>query len=89
MVEMILVIGVSSLKLKTQEWLVRNFCESCSCFFSKVVRDGKKLSINADELVRGDVVIVRTGDRIPADIRILESRFSFLSAAFLYLPLRP
>jgi magnesium-transporting ATPase (P-type) len=32
------------------------------------------LSIDAEDLVRGDVVVVRTGDRIPADIRIIESR---------------
>jgi magnesium-transporting ATPase (P-type) len=40
----------------------------------KVIRDGQKLSIDAEDLVRGDVVVVRTGDRIPADIRIIESR---------------
>jgi len=38
-----------------------------------VLRDGKTFKMNAVELVRGDVVEVKGGDRIPADIRILES----------------
>lgn len=42
--------------------------------FATVVRDGKILTIRAEELVIGDVVMVKFGDRIPADIRILESR---------------
>lgn len=36
-----------------------------------VVRDGKEQSLSAAELVPGDVVILREGDRIPADGRIL------------------
>jgi sodium/potassium-transporting ATPase subunit alpha len=39
-----------------------------------VVREGEKLSIRAEELTMGDVVQVKFGDRIPADIRIMESK---------------
>ncbi|MGN0191146.1 MAG: cation-translocating P-type ATPase [Candidatus Cryptobacteroides sp.] len=39
----------------------------------KVVRDGKMTVIKSRELVPGDIVEVETGDRIPADIRLLES----------------
>ncbi|WP_411553359.1 calcium-translocating P-type ATPase, SERCA-type [Paenibacillus lautus] len=39
---------------------------------SKVVRDGKVVQIAARELVPGDVVLVESGDRIPADVRWLE-----------------
>lgn len=42
--------------------------------FATVVRDGQKLTVRAEELVVGDVVDVKFGDRIPADIRIFESR---------------
>jgi Ca2+-transporting ATPase len=38
-----------------------------------VVRNGKELSIAARDVVPGDVVILHTGDRIPADGRIIES----------------
>jgi len=37
-------------------------------------RGGEKLSIKAEELTLGDIVEVKFGDRIPADIRILEAR---------------
>jgi len=42
--------------------------------FAKVRRDGKKMDIEAKELTLGDIVDVQFGDRIPADIRILDSR---------------
>merc|ERR1711910_221360 len=42
--------------------------------FALVVRDGKKIEIEAKELTLGDIVDVQFGDRIPADIRILDSR---------------
>uniref|UniRef100_A0A9J7ZD45 Sodium/potassium-transporting ATPase subunit alpha n=1 Tax=Cyprinus carpio carpio TaxID=630221 RepID=A0A9J7ZD45_CYPCA len=38
-----------------------------------VVRDGEKKSINAEEVVAGDLVEVKGGDRIPADLRIISA----------------
>ena len=40
---------------------------------AKVIRDGKQFVIPSRELVKGDVVILETGDFIPADLRIIES----------------
>ena len=40
---------------------------------SKVVRDGKVVSVPSSELVVGDIVILEAGDSVPADCRILES----------------
>ncbi|XP_053546839.1 potassium-transporting ATPase alpha chain 2-like [Bombina bombina] len=37
-----------------------------------VLREGKRIEINAEELVVGDIVSIKGGDKIPADIRILE-----------------
>ncbi|MGE5614962.1 MAG: calcium-translocating P-type ATPase, SERCA-type [Bacillota bacterium] len=34
---------------------------------AKVIRDGKQLSIPAEEVVPGDVIVLETGDRVPAD----------------------
>ncbi|XP_066141390.1 sodium/potassium-transporting ATPase subunit alpha isoform X4 [Euwallacea fornicatus] len=42
--------------------------------FALVLREGEKLTLRAEDLVLGDVVEVKFGDRIPADIRIIESR---------------
>merc|ERR1719193_2084420 len=41
---------------------------------ANVLRDGKRLDINATECVVGDIVYVKFGDRIPADLRIIEAR---------------
>ncbi|MBI3152679.1 MAG: cation-translocating P-type ATPase [Chloroflexi bacterium] len=38
-----------------------------------VLRDGKETKIPARELVLGDVILLHTGDRVPADARLLES----------------
>ncbi len=38
-----------------------------------VIRDGKKRSIPASELVPGDVIFIEEGDTIPADARVVES----------------
>jgi len=38
-----------------------------------VLRDGQDVKIAARELVPGDVIILHTGDRVPADSRLLES----------------
>ena len=38
-----------------------------------VLRDGKRAVISAEALVPGDVVYIRAGDVVPADLRLLES----------------
>lgn len=38
-----------------------------------VVRDGEKKSINAEDVVAGDIVEIKGGDRIPADLRIISA----------------
>ncbi|MBS0296760.1 MAG: cation-translocating P-type ATPase [Proteobacteria bacterium] len=42
--------------------------------FAAVYRDGIRVRIPARELVRGDVVVLGEGDRIPADAVLLEAR---------------
>lgn len=42
--------------------------------FATVIRQGEKLTLRAEDIVLGDVVEVKFGDRIPADIRIIEAR---------------
>ncbi|TGZ51081.1 sodium/potassium-transporting ATPase subunit alpha [Temnothorax longispinosus] len=42
--------------------------------FATVIRDGVKLRLGTEELVLGDLVEIRMGDKIPADIRITECR---------------
>jgi len=39
-----------------------------------VIRDGKKQTIDAEELAPGDIVMLKSGDKIPADIRLFKSK---------------
>lgn len=38
-----------------------------------VIRDGSEIEIRADELVPGDVVLLESGDRVPADGRLVDA----------------
>ncbi|MFO7727033.1 MAG: cation-transporting P-type ATPase [Desulfonatronovibrio sp.] len=39
-----------------------------------VIRDGRKQNIPASDLVPGDVVVLTPGDKVPADLRLFETR---------------
>ncbi len=39
-----------------------------------VMRDGKKQTIEAEELVPGDIVLLKSGDKVPADVRLVRSK---------------
>lgn len=59
-------------ELKTEKTL--EALEKLSAPSAVVIRGGKKESVDAKQLVVGDIVILSTGNRIPADCRLLESR---------------
>lgn len=40
---------------------------------TKVIRDGKTKTILAEEVVKGDIVVIEAGDIVPADLRLIES----------------
>ncbi len=40
---------------------------------SKVIRDGRQITVPSAELVPGDIVVLEAGDAVPADCRIIES----------------
>lgn len=39
-----------------------------------VIRDGLKRRVSSSELVPGDIVVLQSGDKVPADIRLVRSR---------------
>ncbi len=41
---------------------------------AQVLRDGRRSDIAAEALVPGDIVLLESGDRVPADLRLLEAR---------------
>lgn len=48
-----------------------------------VLRDGRRRSIDAAELVPGDVVLLQSGDRVPADLRLFNIRDLRIDEALL------
>jgi magnesium-transporting ATPase (P-type) len=48
-----------------------------------VTRDGRRRTVPADELVPGDVVLLESGDRVPADLRLLSVRNARVEEAAL------
>ncbi|MGZ3408796.1 MAG: magnesium-translocating P-type ATPase [Xanthobacteraceae bacterium] len=49
----------------------------------QVLRDGKEITVRADALVRGDVVLLAAGDLVPADGRVIEARDFFVNEGLL------
>ena len=47
--------------------------EKLSAPHCKVIRDGETKIIESRELVVGDIVVIETGDNVPADLRLVES----------------
>lgn len=48
-----------------------------------VKRDGKFINIAADQLVPGDVVLLQSGDKVPADLRLFKTRELRIEEAIL------
>ena len=50
---------------------------------TRVIRDNIKLEIDSEELVPGDIVLLESGDKVPADIRLLDAHNLQLDESFL------
>lgn len=50
---------------------------------ARVLRDGREEIIDAVELVPGDVVLLESGDRVPADLRLVEASNLSIDESFL------
>jgi len=48
-----------------------------------VIRDGVKITLPADALVPGDIVILSSGDKVPADIRLIKTHSFQVQEAIL------
>ena len=48
-----------------------------------VLREGKKWSISTEKLVLDDLIFLKTGDQVPADVKVLEGTVEVTS---LYSP---
>jgi P-type Ca2+ transporter type 2C len=68
------VLGVNALIGSYQEWRAEKSTRALQKLLqmhATVVRDGEMLEINAEAVVPGDVVWLESGNRVPADMRLL------------------
>ncbi len=59
-----------------QEWKAEKNADSLSNIIkdtSKVIRNGKEIEIDSELLVPGDIIILESGDKLSADMRIIEA----------------
>ncbi len=60
-----------------QEWRAEKSAESLQEYLkikARVIRDGQEKRIDAEELVPGDIVLLRSGEKVPADLRLLKTK---------------
>src|SRR3989344_4571187 len=50
---------------------------------AKVIRDGKKIRVDSNKIVPGDIVELELGDKIPADGKLLQANRFFVEEAIL------
>ncbi|GBF92410.1 carbonate dehydratase [Raphidocelis subcapitata] len=73
-----LIIGVVTINVAiglVQEGKAEKAAEAIKAMLSStanVVRGGQRFAVDASQLVPGDVVAVKSGDRLPADLRLLQ-----------------
>ncbi len=75
-VTIIAIVVINSILGFVQEFRTEKTMEalkSLAAPVAKVLRNGKVASIPAEQIVPGDVILLETGDRVPADSMLLES----------------
>ena len=65
---------VSALSEYGSEKAFEKLCEENSIIKVKVIRNSKKVIINIDEIVYGDIVCLESGDKVPADGKIIQGQ---------------
>ncbi|MCL2579472.1 MAG: cation-translocating P-type ATPase [Oscillospiraceae bacterium] len=75
-VAIIVIVLVNAVLGFVQEYRTEKTLEALSRMAAptaRVLREGKRMNIPADQIVPGDVILLSAGDKIPADARVIES----------------
>jgi len=79
-------VGVNSLLGFIQEYRAGQSIASLSAMVPEsavIMRDGLQVTVPASELVPGDIVLLQSGDKVPADLRLLRIRNLLVQEAAL------
>lgn len=83
----ILVVVLINTVLGTQqEWSAEKSAASLLNYleaYAPVIRGGKKETLNIEELVPGDIMLLRSGDKVPADLRLIKTKNLTIDEAVL------
>lgn len=74
-IHQLLVIVVSATFYALVDWHASRIMSSIKTLIAEeatVIRDGKQQTISAKDIVVGDIVVLSMGDRVPADLRLVE-----------------
>ncbi|ESO03268.1 hypothetical protein HELRODRAFT_185638 [Helobdella robusta] len=74
LVGIIIVNGAFSYYMEVKSSYIVESFKDLAPQFATVYRKGEKMNVHAEELVVGDIVEVKPGDRIPADLRLIITR---------------
>ncbi|MFH1008284.1 MAG: HAD-IC family P-type ATPase [Candidatus Latescibacterota bacterium] len=69
-----------------QEWRAEQQAHALQVLLkiqAKVRRTGRQQSLPAEELVPGDVVLIESGDKVPADLRLIQANNIAIDESFL------
>lgn len=84
-VAIMVIVVISAVLGFTQEYRSEEALEALRNMLSptaSVVRDGQEKDVPANEIVPGDVLVLRAGDKVPADARLIETaRFQLNEAS--------
>lgn len=69
----VIVTGIFSYYQENKSFRIMDSFKDMVPQYALVIRDGQKLTVKPEEICIGDLVEVKAGDRIPADIRIIKS----------------
>lgn len=82
----IVVLAINAALGTYQEWRAEQNAaalQSLLKMYARVRRDGKEQRIEAEELVPGDLIVLESGDRVPADVRFLKANNLTVDESFL------
>ncbi len=82
----IFIILIDAIMGTIQEWRASKSAESLEKIIktkTRVIRNQKEMDIDAQQLVPGDIVLLESGNKISADLRILESTNLTINEAIL------
>ncbi|MDD3241715.1 MAG: HAD-IC family P-type ATPase [Bacilli bacterium] len=85
-IAIVIIILLDSILGTIQEYKANKSAEALNNLIkakSKVLRDNKKILINAEEITIDDIVFLESGDKVPADLIILENKNLTVDESFL------